>query len=256
MKTESRVAYFRFYEELNDFLPPTLRKVTFPYQFTGTPAIKDVIEALGVPHTEIDLLLVNGTSVGFEYRLQPGDRVAVYPVFESFNISAVSRVRSQPLRIIRFILDVHLGKLARRLRLLGFDTLYENHWDDHEIVDIAVRERRIILTRDKGLLKHTRVTHGYWIRSTQVEEQVKEVLKRFDLHNNIHPFTRCLVCNGVLHQIDKKVAFQLIPPRIREEYEEFYQCQSCQKIYWEGSHYDQLTKIISSISGNDFDEQK
>ena len=126
---DKKIARFRFYEELNDFLPREKRKVSFDYHFEGNPGIKDVIEALGVPHAEVDMLLVNGQSVDFEYQLQDGDRVAVYPVFESMDISAVSKVRQVPLREPKFVLDVHLGKLAKRLRLLGFDTLYRNDFE-------------------------------------------------------------------------------------------------------------------------------
>jgi len=118
----------RFYEELNDFLPLERRKVDFSHEFQRRASIKDLIEALGVPHTEVDLILVNGASVDFSYIVRDGDRISVYPMFEAFDIQTVSRVRPQPLRVIRFVLDVHLGKLARYLRLLGFDTLYRNDY--------------------------------------------------------------------------------------------------------------------------------
>jgi hypothetical protein len=139
-----QVASFRFYAELNDFLPRAQRHTTFPYHFTGTPAVKDAIEAAGVPHPEVDLILVNGMSVAFDYPLRDGDRVAVYPVFESFDISPIVHLRPQPLRETKFILDVHLGKLAKHLRMLGFDTLYRNDYQDPDIIATALRERRII----------------------------------------------------------------------------------------------------------------
>jgi len=191
-----KIAFFRFYEELNDFLPRNKRKISFEQHFEGNPGIKDVIEALGVPHAEVDMILVNGQSVDFEYQLQDGDRVAVYPVFEALDISAVSKVRQAPLREPKFILDVHLGKLAKRLRLLGFDTLYRNDLEDNEVVEISLKEKRIILTRDIGLLKNKKVTHGYWLRSQQPKRQLREIVSRFDLKNLIRPFTRCLECNG------------------------------------------------------------
>jgi hypothetical protein len=143
-------AEFRFYEELNDFLAPVLRKRAFSYAFNGTPSVKDAIEAIGVPHTEVDLVLVDGKSVDFTRRLAGGERVAVYPVFERLDISQVTRLRARPLRVTRFVLDVHLGKLARYLRLLGFDTCYRNDYDDDAIIGLARGESRIILTRDKG----------------------------------------------------------------------------------------------------------
>jgi hypothetical protein len=184
-------ADFRFYEELNDFLRPELRKRTFSHAFNGTPAVKDVIEAIGVPHAEVDLVLIDGESVGFARRLRDGDRVAVYPVFERFDISPLTRLRPRPLRRTRFVLDVHLGTLARYLRLLGFDTLYRNDYDDHEIVRLAHDQSRIILTRDKGLLKHAAVARGRWIRHLRPIEQLRETLAAFDLVRSARPLTRC-----------------------------------------------------------------
>ena len=177
----AKVAQFRFYEELNDFLFPSKKKTLFSYQFNGTPSIKDVIEGMGVPHTEVDLILVNGISVGFDYHLLHGDHVSVYPVFESLDISPIVLLREKPLRKSTFILDVHLGKLARSLRMLGFDSLYRNDYEDSEIISISVKEKRIILTRDQDILKRRAVTRGYLIRSTSLEEQIHEVLSRFDL---------------------------------------------------------------------------
>ena len=161
---------FRFYEELNDFLPAAKKKSLFTYNFECSPSVKDAVEAIGVPHTEIDLILVNGISVTFSYRLQDGDVISVYPVFESMDISNVTHLREKPLRESRFILDVHLGTLVRYLRMIGFDILYENNYEDSEIVKIAKDEKRIILTRDVELLKIKTVTHGYWIRSKKPAE--------------------------------------------------------------------------------------
>lgn len=180
-----KAAQFRFYEELNDFLSFDKKKTPFSYQFDGAPSIRDVIEAIGVPHTEVDLILVNGTSVGFDYLLVHEDRVSVYPVFESLDISPIVRLRKKPLRKSAFILDVHLGRIARSLRMLGFDALYKNDYEYSEIISISVKEKRIILTRDHGILKGKGVTHGYWIRSTRPEEQIQEVLSRFDLFSQI-----------------------------------------------------------------------
>jgi hypothetical protein len=144
-------AEFRFYEELNDFLRPEQRKQTLTYRFNGNPGIKDPIEVFGVPHTEVDLIVVNGESVGFGYRLKDADRIAVYPVFEGFDISPIVRLREAPLRHTAFVVDVNLGKLARLLRLFGFDTLFANSFDDREIAAISVEQQRIILTRDRLL---------------------------------------------------------------------------------------------------------
>jgi uncharacterized protein len=152
-----KTAFFRFYEELNDFLPEDRRKRDFSLNFDGRPTVKHLIESIGVPHTEIDLILVNGVSVDFKHHVSDQDRVAVYPVFESFDISPLVRLRPYPLRKPVFILDVHLGKLARKLRLLGFDTLYRNDYEDSEIVAIAVAAHRIVLTRRYPTVKSRQV---------------------------------------------------------------------------------------------------
>ena len=224
-------AEFRFYEELNDFLAPALRKRAFAYAFNGTPSVKDAIEAIGVPHTEVDLVLVDGESVDFTRRLAGGERVAVYPVFERLDISPVTRLRARPLRLTRFVLDVHLGKLARYLRLLGFDTLYRNDYDDAAIIGLARGESRIILTRDKGLLKHGAVTHGYWVRATAPRQQLAEIVRVFDLGGSARPFTRCIRCNGELQRVPKSAVAERLPPRVRAHFEEFVQCPTvCRRV--------------------------
>jgi uncharacterized protein with PIN domain len=239
-------ASFRFYEELNDFLPPERKKVTFTHTFTGNPAIKDIIESLGVPHVEVDLILVNDKSVGFDYQLQTGDQISVYPQFESIDITSITKLRSKPLRVTKFILDVHLGKLAHYLRLLGFDTLYDNKFHDPEIITIAQKEKRIILTRDIALLKNKIVTHGYWIRNIQPRKQIEEVLDRFDLRNQLQPFTRCLECNGKIIAINKN-EIENLPANTDKYYEDFSRCLQCKKIYWPGSHYLKLKKFVGSL---------
>ncbi|MDD5323533.1 MAG: Mut7-C RNAse domain-containing protein [Methylococcales bacterium] len=239
MKTEY-TAEFRFYEELNDFLPPEQHKRAIQYRFSGHPGIKDPIEVFGVPHTEVELIIVNGQSVGFDYQLQADDRVAIYPVFESLDISPLLKLREKPLRNPRFILDVNLGKLAKRMRLLGFDSLYRNDYRDEEVVKIAVNEQRIILTRDRRLLYVKQINHGYWVRAVDAESQVDEVLRRFDLHGSIHPFVRCLVCNGMLAPVAKADILDCLEPKTRLYYEVFYQCADCRRIYWEGSHMQDM----------------
>jgi uncharacterized protein with PIN domain/sulfur carrier protein ThiS len=237
----------RFYEELNDFLPIKYRKKRFEYNIATNSSVKDAIESLGIPHTEIDLILVNSNSVDFAYNLKEGDHISVYPKFESFDISELTKIRSKPLREIKFILDVHLGKLAKYLRLLGFDTLYHNNFDDLEIIEIAKTEKRIILTRDLGILKNNKVTHGYWIRSQDSREQLKEAIQRFDLKKKLNIFSRCTLCNGLILKIDKSIISDQVNKKTLEEFNVFYQCKNCKKIYWEGSHYDSMTKFINSI---------
>lgn len=237
-------AYFRFYEELNDFLPPAKRKSEFPYTFQGTPSVKHAIEAIGVPHPEVDLILADGHSVGFSYRIVHRNRVSVYPVFESLDISPLVRLRPRPLRCSAFVLDVHLGKLARMMRLLGFDCLYRNDYDDPEIVDISVQQNRIILTRDRHLLQASAVTRGYWVRSGVVDDQVGEVLHRFDLFSQIRSFRRCLLCNGALESVRKEDILQCLEPKTILYYNTFLKCRQCGQIYWKGTHFEKLEKKV------------
>lgn len=239
-----KCAEFRFYEELNDFLPPKKRKKTFPFRFQDQPKVKEVIEALRVPPAEVDLILANGHSVGFDYRLREGDRLAVYPVFESLNIAPLAKLREKPLRRAIFILDVHLGKLAKWLRLLGFDAKYSNVYEDCEIVRLAAAEERIILTRDRRLLCAKAVTRGYWLRSVEIEAQLREVLERFDLYGQIRPFERCLLCNGPIEPVAKAEVLDRLEPRTAAHYHEFFQCGKCGKIYWKGSHYERMRKAL------------
>ena len=232
---------------MNDFLPENQRKQDIYFPFSGNPSIKDVIEALNIPHPEIDLIIINGKSVDFSYKLKHGDRIAVYPVFESLDISPLIRLHPKPLRVTRFILDVQLGRLARDLRMLGFDTLYSNKYTNPDIVRIAAGEHRIILTRDLGVLKYKSITHGYWVRSTTRDEQLVEVVKRFDLSKQFQSFKRCLLCNGIIELIAKdKIKTQLLPKTLKY-FNIFYRCPDCKKIYWEGSHFKRMQEKINQI---------
>ncbi|MDR3626548.1 MAG: Mut7-C RNAse domain-containing protein, partial [Ignavibacteriaceae bacterium] len=193
-----KTASVRFYEELNDFLPECKRKTRFGHIFCGRPSVKDFIESIGVPHTEIDMILVNGNSVNFTYIVNDCDDISVYPVFESFDITGIQHLRAEPLRNPKFVLDVHLGTLAKYMRLLGFDTLYQNNFTDEEIIVISLNEGRTILTRDRGILKRNIVQRGYFVRGTNPKEQTKEVINRFNLYRLVKSFSRCLVCNSPL----------------------------------------------------------
>ena len=236
-------ATLRFYAELNDFLPAENRDRSVERPFNVRPSIKDLIEAAGVPHTEVDLLLVNGESVDFAYPVRDGDRISVYPVFESLDIAAVTRVRPTPLRELRFVLDVHLGRLAVYLRLAGFDTVYRNDLDDAELAGIAAGGR-VLLTRDQGLLKRRAVTRGYWIRATSPRTQLAEVLRRFDLSGAVRPFCRCLRCNARVRRVPKADVVTELPPRTRQYYDEFFRCPGCGRIYWRGGHFDALRRLL------------
>jgi len=240
-------ARFRFYEELNDFLPPERRKTEFDYEFDRRASIKDVIEALSVPHTEVELILVNGESVDFGYILCDGDRVSVYPVFESLDVSPLLRLRPRPLRTPRFVLDTHLGTLARYLRLLGFDTLYRNDYCDATLARISANEGRTLLTRDRGLLMRRIVTHAYFVRADDPRRQLEEVCARLDLYGLIEPFSRCSRCNGLLQEVDKARIADQLAPKTRRYYDRFLQCRDCGQIYWAGSHFKHLQRFVDNV---------
>ena len=211
-----KTVYFRFYEELNDFLPPEKRKLQFEHTFIDRTSVKDMIESLGAPHSEIDLILVNGKSVNFSHIVNDKDEISVYPVFESLDISEVQHLRPEPLREPKFIPDVHLGKLARYLRMAGFDVLYKNNFTDNDLVKISLDEKRTILTRDRDILKRNEINHGYWVRNKTAEDQLKEVIERFQLKNLINEFTRCLECNTLLNKVDKENVISQLPPKVKE----------------------------------------
>ena len=240
-------AHLRFYAELNDFLPPEKQKTDIEFSFFVSPSVKDAIEALGVPHVEVDLILVNGRSVGFDHRLAAAEHVSVYPVFESLDVTPLIRLQDRPLRRPAFIADVHLRKLTLLLRLLGLDVLHSNSHTDVELIRISRDEHRILLTRDRVLLKHGDLTHGYWVRSVHAQEQAVEVLRRFDLFRQTSPFTRCPLCNGLLQQIAKADALDRIPPKTAAWLDNYFECAACKKLYWHGTHSDGIHNLIAQI---------
>ena len=242
-------ARFRFYAELNDFLPDEDRGKELARYFSVSGSVKDLVESFGVPHTEVDLVLANGKPVDFSYPVRDGDRVSVYPVFESLDISLVSRVRPAPVRALRFLLEVHVGRLAAYLRMAGFDTLYGNQASDSELAGIVASEGRVLLTRDRYLLMRTAVDRGYWIRSTEPKRQLLEVVQRFELAGSMRPFTRCLECNSILEEASRESVLERLPPKIRDK-DVFRVCPSCQRVYWEGSHHEGMRKLLRWVKAN------
>jgi uncharacterized protein with PIN domain len=241
-------ATFRFYEELNDFLAPGQRRREFASKCARAATTKHMIEALGVPHTEVELILVNGESVGFDRLIAEGDRVAVYPKFERIDVSPLLRVRAHPLRTVRFVADAHLGGLARLLRMAGFDTLYDNGFDDAELAAIAEREGRIVLTRDRELLKRRNVTHGCYVRAIKPECQLREVVDRLDLAGSMRPLRLCLNCNVPLRPIDKGQVVDRVPPRAFAHYQRFSTCDACGGVFWEGSHWRRMCALLAGVA--------
>jgi uncharacterized protein len=240
----------RAYAELNDFLPPPLRGATMRRPFRSHQTVKDVIEAIGIPHTEVDLIVADGESVGFDHRPSNGDRLAVYPVFESLDIGPIGRLRPAPLRDPRFVVVINLGRLARLLRLVGFDVTCDRHLDDAALADIGAREHRIVLTRDRGLLKRRQVTHGLFVRADAPYEQIVDVLRRLDLGHRLAPFTRCLGCGGRLVPASKAEVLDHLEPLTRLHYDEFARCSGCGQVYWKGSHHRRLEELVDRIVGD------
>lgn len=236
---------FCFYNELTDFFRSGKRTEHKIYRFNGNPSVKDAIEAQGVPHTEVFFIIVNGSFEGFDYNLSDGDRVDVFPVSGLSGTEKGLKLRGDPEP--RFLIDVHLGKLARLMRLLGFDCLYRNDYDDHEIAALSKDSKRIVLTRDRRLLRFSVIEHGYWLRSVDPDEQLKEVIKRFDLEDRIDPFNRCLECNGIIRPVNKQSVIHMLEPKTIMFYDDFYKCEKCGKVYWKGSHYDHMKKVISEL---------
>lgn len=239
---------FRFYEELNDFLPEERRKRDFTVEIDRARSVKDAIESVGVPHTEVDLIVVDGRSVGFEHLLRGGERVAVYPMFEALDIAPVVKLRPRALRDPRFVADGHLGKLARHLRMAGFDTLWSNDWDDDEIVQLSRVQRRTILTRDKAMLRRNDVERGYFVRAVESEAQLAEVLRALQLEGLLAPFTRCRECNTPLEDIAKASVADRLPEKVRGLYDSFKRCPGCERVYWEGSHFERMKGVLSRLA--------
>ena len=242
-----KTAQFRFYAELNDFLPLAKKQRAFDYIYSGPLKLQEAILSIGVPLSEIDLILVNRESVNLDYSLKGGENVSIYPVFESLDISSLATLRPQPLRVTRFILDAHLGKLARYLRMVGFDTLYKNDFEDAVIVQISQDENRIILTRDKALLRSPKIKHGYYVRSIHPKPQFIEVIKKFDLTSQLQPFSRCITCNHPIEKISKTRIREKVPDDTFQQFHDFFVCKRCDKVYWEGSHYERMQSFIHSI---------
>ncbi|SER53071.1 hypothetical protein SAMN05421690_103511 [Nitrosomonas sp. Nm51] len=246
-------ARLHFYAELNDFLAPTERNKAVTHCFNHKASIKDVIESYNVPHTEIDLIIVNGVSVDFNYYVQHGDDIHAYPAYASApSIGHIPLVHLAPQITDNpgFVVDVNLGRLARYLRLLGFDCLYRNHFADAAIAEISSISRRIVLTRDRKLLQRKIIRYGYFVRAEAPKIQVKEVLAKFNLHPWLRPLTRCTYCNGKLIQTEKHSISHRLKPLTKKYYDKFLICPDCSQIYWQGSHDMRVKQLIQEFSIN------
>jgi uncharacterized protein len=228
-------AYFQFYGRLNDFLPKEKRDQPITIQFRERQSVKHLAESLGVPHPEIGQIQVNGRKEAFAYLTENGDRVEIHPIENGCPIEP------------RFVLDGHLGRLTAQLRMLGFDCWYQNDADDPQLAESAVAETRILLTRDRRLLMRKAIEYGYCLRSLEPLEQLTEVVQRFELIDKFQPFHRCLRCNQPLEPVSKDTILARLEPLTKLYYDEFHICPACGQIYWKGSHYEKMVKVIEQI---------
>lgn len=200
-----------------------------------------------MPHTEVDLILVNGVSVDFGYILQDGDRISVYPVFESLDIRDVTHLREIPLRETRFIADVNIGDIVKHMRALGLDVYCDPTLSPRDIIRISRAEKRTILTKSRKLLKRREVIRGIFIRSGTIVEQIRGIIDFLSLRKAITPFSRCLKCNSPLIRVTKESVLDRIPPKAREFYDEYSYCDGCDRIYWQGTHFARIKKLVDEI---------
>lgn len=229
-------AYFTFHDRLNDFLPQNQKGQPITIHFKGQQSIKHLVESLGVPHPEIGRIQVNGREEALDTITQDSDQVEVHPVENGCPIEP------------RFLLDCHLGRLTAHLRMLGFDCLYQNDFDDAIMAEMVQQEQRILLTRDRRLLMRKVILYGYCLRSLDSFEQLTEVLNRFELKSEIQPFHRCLRCNHPLEPVNKQSILDRLEPLTRKYFDEFHICPNCQQIYWKGSHYERMVRVIEQVN--------
>lgn len=234
---------------LNDLLPAAVRERPIRQRLVAPRSVKDLIESLGVPHVEIESITADGLLVPFEYRVRGRERIDVFPAVNAGPGPAGAQAVTSTSRNddLRFVADGHLGRLAAYLRMLGFDTAYASHASDDVLAVLAAGEDRILLSRDRGLLKRSIVRRGYVLRSDRPHEQLREVTDRFGLASASRPFGRCLRCNGLLDQVSAAIARPLVPPRVASEQSEFRRCGTCGALYWRGSHYARMVRLIETL---------
>jgi uncharacterized protein len=239
-------AFFRFYDDLEELLPSSKRGQEIICHFKGYQSVKHLIESLGVPHTEIGQVIVNSRVVDTSYRIQDGDRVEVLPARSDPHQEDLLQEKE-----IKFILDSHLGKLAAYLRMLGFDALYRNDYEDRQLAEVAEMEGRILLSRDRRLLMRKQVQAGYCVRKHNPQDQLKDVLNRFRLYSHIRPFQRCIRCNARLEKVSKEQVLDMLEPLTKLYYSSFSICPACHQVYWPGSHYEHMQRMIQKIIPED-----
>jgi uncharacterized protein with PIN domain len=239
--------YVSVLEELNNLLPKRNRFKELEIEFKGRQSVKHIIESLGIPHTEIGFITINENQVDFDYLVQDEDRVIVQPAMPDKDHYSGMFNEGKLVIEPRFILDNHLGKLATYLRILGFDAIYHNDFQDDELAHNSVDLNRILLTRDRQLLMRKTIRFGYLIRALEPDLQVIEVLNRFNLAGVVKPFNRCLRCNTSLAPVEKETILDRLQPKTKKYFDEFHICPQCERIYWMGSHYECMDRKIADL---------
>jgi uncharacterized protein with PIN domain/sulfur carrier protein ThiS len=229
-------ATFRFDDGLAAFLAKDFRGRSFSYTCARAATLKNAIEALGIPHTEVGGVVVNGEPATLQRIVRENDVIEVHP-------PGIEKVGSVPI----FLADAHLGGLARFLRMLGFDTVHRNALDDAEIRRLASDENRIVLTRDRELLKCREIRRGCYVRALKPENQLQEVAERYGLGPLARPFTLCLHCNLVLEAIDKRAVAHRVPENVLSVHQTFSYCRGCDHVYWPGSHYERMRAALTPL---------
>ncbi len=237
----------RCYAELNDLLPPELRFRDIAFHLPAPCTVADVLQRAGTPESQVDVALCNGTSVTPDTVLADGDRLSVYPVFETFDVSAITRMRDRALRTPAFVADVHLGSLARFLRMLGFDTVYERTSTTETIIAISMSEGRVLLSRSRTLVRDPRVSHCLFIPSPDPRTQLIEVIRHHQLASSIRPFARCIECNDPVAPIDRETVLSRLPASVRSTDLAFRICRRCDRVYWDGSHVARMRAFIDQV---------
>ncbi|MCB2184030.1 MAG: Mut7-C ubiquitin/RNAse domain-containing protein [Desulfobulbaceae bacterium] len=247
----------QFQGNLVELLPKKFQRLDcVRVELSRKSSVKDVIESYGIPHPEVEKILADGRDVDFEFAICGNEKIDVFPISADSDFSKTSLLRNESIAEPRFLIDVNVGKLASKLRFLGFDTFFDPNLGDETLAAISSCQRRILLTKDRNLLKRKIVTFGHLVRAGKPKDQLLEVVRLFRLKEKINPFTRCLQCNGLLAAVTKREILHLLEPLTKKYFDVFYQCPCCRKIYWPGSHRDRMEIELQTILGREENQEQ
>ncbi len=250
-RVEKRIITIRVSKGLQDLLRHGLKGEALEYRLERRASIKDTVESLGIPHTEIGAIRSGGRETDFGFIPEPGQQIQVSEITPPFDVTRPSKLRPAPLPTVRFIVDVNVGRLAALLRLTGFDTAYGNSLDDRDIAELAHGENRVVLTKDRALLKRSKIVFGRLVRAVLPEDQLTETLHFFGLAGPYRLFTRCLRCNRILEPVAKEAILHRLEPKTKKYFNTFKTCPDCDRIYWRGSHCDAMAAKMERSGFNE-----